>query len=103
MASIFDRLVAAGAPAITEPHFYRISETHTGTVRVELRIRNTYKGSTLLGQEEIRPHGASEVVQEVVEALTELVDRHLLKEAVNELIGEHAPSPSADAPTWLEN
>lgn len=92
MASIYDRLVAAGAPEIIEPHFYRISETLNGAVRVELRKRNTYNGSTVLGSEEIRPHGASEVVSEVVEALTELVDRYLLNEAVHELIGEHAPS-----------
>jgi len=101
MATIYERLIKAGAPEITEPHFYRISEQYgngtgkpTGALIVELRKRDTYRGSTLLASEVVQPYGASDVVEETVTAMRDLVDKHLLKAAINELLGEHGPNAS---------
>jgi hypothetical protein len=49
MPTTYERLVAAGAPAIREPYFYRITETNEGNLRIQVRKQLPRFGSTQVG------------------------------------------------------
>lgn len=68
MDTILDRIVAAGAPAVTEPRFYRLSETDAGGIRVELRELQPYGGSRLLAADETPPFERYPLLQAVAAA-----------------------------------
>ena len=85
MATTYDRLVAAGAPKIAEPLFYRITEELGGQLRVQLRRRNARFGSTYLGSEYVFRSDVEEGALEaaVVSALTKVVARYRRDEALD--------------------
>lgn len=92
MANTYEKLVAAGAPEIVEPRFYRIAEDYrNGELIVEVRERLPYKGSKLLASDRVNPLGASNVLEDVVETLGELVDLIDLNEAKAAVTGEFGP------------
>lgn len=89
MANTYEKLVAAGAPAIVEPLFYRISENPIdGDLTVEIRERKPYKGSTLKAKQTVSRYLlAQEGVAAVVEAAEEAYSSLTVKELVSDLVG----------------
>lgn len=75
MANTYEKLVAAGAPAIVEPLFYRLYEELVGgNIVVEVRERRQYKGSDLKARLTVSTNGVPALVAErVAEAATEAV------------------------------
>lgn len=92
MANTYERLVAAGAPAIVEPRFYRIHENYKGGLRVEVRERNPRQGSVCLAHREIEKGRPSDVLADVVQAFQDLVEDLDLKDVVADLRGDHYPT-----------
>lgn len=92
MATTYERLVEAGAPAIVEPLFYRVSEyiTNGRGIAIELRERKPRGGSRVLGRREIHTRAASELLGCIAEAARELVAEHDYYAATEALIGEHS-------------
>ncbi|AYN57765.1 hypothetical protein PBI_DRMANHATTAN_45 [Arthrobacter phage DrManhattan] len=88
MANTYEKLVAAGAPAIVEPLFYRVAQAHTGAIIVELRERLPYKGSNLKARRTVSLNGLpSEIPARVADAATECVMEHEAAVAVASLVG----------------
>ncbi|WNN93695.1 hypothetical protein SEA_CALLINALLBARBZ_45 [Arthrobacter phage CallinAllBarbz] len=93
MANTYEKLIAAGAPAITEPRLYRIHEDYrNGELIVELRERLPYRGTKLLQTRRVDPREAADVLSKVVAALTEAVEAQALTEAKAALVGEFSPA-----------
>ncbi|UJQ87183.1 hypothetical protein SEA_BAILEYBLU_45 [Arthrobacter phage BaileyBlu] len=93
MATTYEKLIAAGAPAIVEPRLYRIHEDYrNGELIVELRERLPYKGTRLLQTRRVDPRAATDVLSEVVSALAEAVEAQALSEAKTAVIGEFGPA-----------
>ncbi|WVX87898.1 hypothetical protein SEA_BERRIE_47 [Arthrobacter phage Berrie] len=88
MVNTYEKLVAAGAPAIVEPLFYRLYQDHTGAIVVEVRERRPYKGSNLKASRKVSTEGLpSELPQRVGDAATECVMELDTKAAVAALVG----------------
>lgn len=90
MANTYEKLIAAGAPAIVEPLFYRISESPIGDrdLTVEIRERKPYKGSTLKAKSTVSRYLlAREGVAAVVEAAEEAYSAMTVSELVEEVVG----------------
>ncbi|QNO12703.1 hypothetical protein SEA_SNEK_43 [Arthrobacter phage Snek] len=89
MANAYEKLVAAGAPAIVEPLFYRISENPLNNyVILEIREREPYRGSKLKIRKQIRP-GADLAVR-VAEAAQDAYDEIQYQDELAALVGEHS-------------
>ncbi|UJQ86835.1 hypothetical protein PQE16_gp45 [Arthrobacter phage Reedo] len=89
MANPYEKLTAAGAPAIVEPLFYRIYENSiNGDLIVEIRERRPYKGSTLKSKATVSRYLlAQEGVEAVVEAAEEAYSSLNVKDLVSEIVG----------------
>lgn len=89
MANSYELLVAAGAPAIVEPLFYRIYQEYgTGTIVVEVRERRQYKGSDLKARRKVDLCGLpSQIPARVAEAATEAVMEIDTASVVASLVG----------------
>ncbi|UYL87649.1 hypothetical protein SEA_VRESIDENCE_45 [Arthrobacter phage VResidence] len=95
MSNTYEKLVNAGAPAIVEPLFYRVSENSVnGSIIVEVRERLPYKGSNLKARRIVSSRRPAELLENVVEAMTEAVEEMEFKTGLASLTGEHS---SADA------
>lgn len=86
-----DRLVAAGAPAIAEPNFYRVAFTEAGDLSVELRQRRKLFGSDRLARRTVTPNAAApgDTLGAVVEALRDMVGDAERARAIHSLLGDH--------------
>jgi len=87
-----DRLVAAGAPEVVEPHFYRIAHTEEQNLAVELRVRRKRFGSDRVGRlvVAVNPNRPEEVLGNVVDALTAIHAEAARAHSITSLIGEHS-------------
>ena len=85
-------LVAAGAPEIAEPNFYRIAFTETGDLNVELRERRKLFGSDLIARRTVTPNAArpDDTLTAVVVALSDMVGDAERARRVHELLGDHS-------------
>jgi len=90
MANTYERLVAAGAPAIVEPEFYRIKPDfyNDGALVVEVRKRKPYNGSDLLISKTVYAVTDGELIHELVEVCKQAVGEIRLKDAVEDLTGD---------------
>jgi len=95
MSNSYEKFVAAGAPAIVEPLFYRVWESTNGSIVVEVRERLAYRGSTLRAKRTVGNRRASELLENVVEAMTEAVEEHHFKSGLADLVGVHSSDPNA--------
>jgi hypothetical protein len=97
MSNSYEKFVAAGAPAITEPLFYRVHEDYTTkNIIVEVRERLPYKGSNLKAKRTVYTRRAAELLTEVIEAMTEAVEEVNFKAGLAGIVGEHSNNPPAD-------
>jgi hypothetical protein len=88
VANTYEKIVAAGAPAIVEPLFYRIFELHDQTLVVEIRERRPYKGSTLKAKATVSRYLLmQEGVEAVVEAAKEAYETMTANDLVESLVG----------------
>jgi hypothetical protein len=95
MANTYEKFVAAGAPAITEPLFYRVHEDYgTKNVIVEVRERLPYTGSNLKARRTVYTRRAAELLEEVVSAMTEAVEEVNFKAGLSGILGEHSADPT---------
>jgi len=98
MANTYERLVAAGAPAIVEPEFYRIKRDgySDNALLVEVHKRRPYKGSDLLVRKTVYVETDVQVLHEVVEACKQAVGEIRLKEMVETIVGDHPAEPAEE-------
>ncbi|MGO4251269.1 hypothetical protein AB4Y81_03290 [Paenarthrobacter sp. TAF1] len=91
MATTYEALVAAGAPAIVEPEFYRIKRDgySDNALLVEVRKRRSYNGSDLLIRKTVYVETDEAVISEVVAACKQAVGEVRLKEMVETIVGDH--------------
>lgn len=95
MANTYEKFVAAGAPAIVEPLFYRVHEDYgSKNIIVEVRERLPYKGSNLKAKRAVYTRRAAELLEEVVDAMKEAVEEVHFKAGVAGILGEHSSDPS---------
>lgn len=89
MANTYEKLIAAGAPAIVEPLFYRIYEDRfQQCIVVEVRERRQYKGSNLRASRKVSLDGLpSAMAGRVADAATECVMELETADAVAALVG----------------
>lgn len=95
MANSYEKFVAAGAPAIVEPRFYRVYENVGGSIVVEVRERLAYRGSTLKAKRTVSSRRAAELLENVVEAMREAVEEADFKAGLADLVGTHSSDPDA--------
>lgn len=97
MANTYERLVAAGAPAIVEPEFYRIKPDayNDGALVVEVRKRKPYRGSELLIRKTAYGQTDEDLLFHVVEACKQAVGELRLKDAMSELSGDYSSGVAA--------
>jgi hypothetical protein len=95
MANTYEALVAAGAPEIVEPQFYRIKRDgySDNALLVEVRERRPYKGSDLLIRKTVYVETDDAVLAEVVEACKQAVGEIRLKAMVETIVGDHPAEP----------
>jgi len=86
-----DRLVAAGAPAIAEPYFYRIAFTEAGDLSVQLRERRKLFGSDLISRRTVTPNAdrPDDTLTAVVVALCDMVGAAERARRLHALLGDH--------------
>jgi hypothetical protein len=91
MGTTYDRLVAAGAPALTEPRFYRITSPEDGVLSVQLRERLPRLGSRVLGRRRVSAAAlnAEDVLPAVVGALREIVAAQIPDDTIGDLLGDY--------------
>lgn len=99
MANLYDRLVAAGAPEITAPRFYRVRDEFApdgpGSGGFTVELRETYPdgiGSKKLQSMTVYPPRGSTPQTLIVNACVRLVELQRQHEAFEEYLGNHSPS-----------
>lgn len=93
----YDRLVAAGAPPLAEPLFYRVKFDNDDDLVAEVRETRQRFGSDRLAARyiEVRALQPDQVLPALVEALQAAVGDIRRRELVADFVGEFGPSEEA--------